>query len=114
MGVKGQLRIDVQQPADRVIVSLDGELDLASAPLVQQAMESADLDSAAMVVFDLRRLEFMDSTGLRIILATRERCKERGQQFAVTRGSDQVQRLLSVTGASEHLRTIAAVDEVVV
>ena len=71
---------------------------------------AARFDAEAMVVFDLQELQFMDSTGLRIILALRERCQEHGVQFAITRSSDQVQRLLSVTGAAEHLRTIAAVD----
>jgi anti-sigma B factor antagonist len=110
MGERDQLKIDVRHTADRLIVSLAGELDMANAPLLQQAIEEANVDAEAMVVFDLQKLQFMDSTGLRIILALRERCQEHGAQFAVTRSSDQVQRLLSVTGAAEHLRTIAAVD----
>jgi anti-anti-sigma regulatory factor len=51
---------------------------------------------------------------LRIILATRERCREREQEFAITPGSDQVQRLLSVTGVGEHLRTVATPGELLV
>ncbi len=61
-------------------------------------------------MLDLRRLSFVDSTGLRIILAARNRCLERGQQLAVTRGSEQVERLLSVTGMADHLLTVAAPD----
>jgi anti-sigma B factor antagonist len=114
MGASDQLRIDVRRASDRLIVTLDGELDLASAPLLQQAIDGADPDSVEMLVFDLQQLKFMDSTGLRTILSSRERCQQRGQQFAVTPGSEQVQRLLSVTGAAGHLRTIAAVDEIVV
>jgi anti-anti-sigma factor len=110
MGDRDQLKIDVRHTADRLIVSLAGELDMANAPLLQQTIEEANVDAEAMVVFDLQELQFMDSTGLRIILALRERCQEHGVQFAITRSSDQVQRLLSVTGAAEHLRTIAAVD----
>jgi len=65
-------------------------------------------------VLDLQQLTFLDSTGLRIILAARELCWRRGQEFAVTPGSPQVQRLLSVTGVGEHLRTIASAGEALV
>ena len=110
MGEQGQLQIEVAREADRVVLSLDGELDMASAPLLQSALEDAHLAAPEMVVLDLRRLQFVDSTGLRIILAARNRCRERGQELAVTRGSEQVERLLSVTGLSDHLQTVAAPD----
>jgi anti-anti-sigma factor len=110
MGEQEQLRIEVSREAERVVLSLDGELDMASAPLLQSAFEEANLASPDVVVLDLRRLRFVDSTGLRIILAARNRCHERGQQLAVTRGSEQVERLLSVTGMDRHLQTVAAPD----
>jgi anti-sigma B factor antagonist len=114
MGVREQLRIDVRHEADRVILSLEGELDMATTELLQQALEGVDVDRETMVVLDLQQLQFIDSTGLRSVLSLLERCREREQEFAVTPGSQQVQRLLSVTGVAEHLRTIAAADEAVV
>ena len=114
MGVQDQLQIDVRQEAGRAIVALAGELDMANAPLFQDVLDGAELATTSTVVLDLQQLQFIDSTGLRIILATRERCRERGQEFAVTPGSDQVQRLLSVTGVGEHLRTVATPGELLV
>jgi anti-sigma B factor antagonist len=114
MGVQDQLRIEVRREADRVILRLEGELDMANASRLQDAIESAGLEARTMVVLDLQQLEFIDSTGLRIILSARARSQERGQEFAITPGSQQVQRLLSVTGVSEHLRIIGAPDEILV
>jgi anti-sigma B factor antagonist len=111
MGVQDHLRIAVAHEENRVVLSLDGELDMASAPLLQRAIEDVELAGKPMVVLDLQRLEFIDSTGLRIILSARKRCAERDQELAVTRGSPQVERLLSVTGMAEHLHTVPAVDE---
>ena len=48
-------------------------------------------------MLDLRGLEFIDSTGLRAILLQDKRSTERGQTFALVRGSEQVQRLLDLT-----------------
>jgi anti-sigma B factor antagonist len=113
MGVPEHLNIQVTREADRVIVALDGELDMANAPLLQSTIEDQDL-TIKTVVLDLQQLRFLDSTGLRVILAARERCRENEQQFAITRGSEQVQRLLSVTGVAAHLRMLATPDELVV
>jgi anti-sigma B factor antagonist len=111
MAVQDHLRIAVSQEDDRVVLSLDGELDMASAPLLQRAVEDVELARKPLLVLDLGRLEFIDSTGLRIILATRKRCQERDQELAVTQGSQQVERLLSVTGMAEHLRTVPATGD---
>lgn len=107
-GVAEQLHVEVLQGPDRVILALVGELDMASAPLLQSAVEHAELDAKQLLVLDLQGLEFIDSTGLRVILAVRKLCAERGQELAVTRGSQQVDRLLSVTGVAEHLKMIAS------
>ncbi len=109
-----QLRVDSRTEKDRIVISLDGELDMASAPLLQAALENAETDAASVLVLDLRELRFMDSTGLRIILWAHERLHGRGQELALTTGSSQVQRLLSVSGVGEHLRVIATPDELLV
>jgi anti-sigma B factor antagonist len=114
MGAADQLTIDVRREADRVVVALDGELDMASAPMLQSTIESTAIEGDTMLVLDLRALQFMDSTGLRTILWARDRCQESGRGFALTPGSQQVQRLLAVSGAGDHLRIIAGADDLLV
>jgi len=108
MGAGDQLRIEMRREPDRTILSLAGELDMASTKLLQQALAAQELRQQPMIVLDLQQLEFIDSTGLRSILVALEQCRERGQQFAITPGSQQVQRLLGITGIAEHLPTVAA------
>lgn len=111
MGALQQLQVDVRCTPDRVIVALEGELDMASAPLLQSTLEDRALASLPLLVLDLGQLQFIDSTGLRVVLAVRKLCAQRGQQLAVTRGSAQVERLLSVTGVAEHLRVIDSAEQ---
>ena len=111
MGESGQFDIDVKREHDRVVLSLEGELDMATAPRLQSAIDEPDLALMPELVLDLRALQFIDSTGLRVILAALQSSRERGQEFAITRGSPQVERLLSITGVTEHLRTIATPDQ---
>jgi anti-anti-sigma factor len=108
------LQIDVRHQRDRIVVGLHGELDLLGAPLLQAEIENPEIDEAEMVVLDLQDLRFIDSAGLRMILAAHERSQRRGQAFALSRGSAQVQRLLSIAGLDEHLRIIESPDELLV
>jgi anti-sigma B factor antagonist len=114
MAADDQLQVDTQREGDRVVIRLDGELDIATAPLLRSALEEATSGEAQAVVLDLDELRFMDSTGLRIVLWGRERCAAQGQQFAVTAGSSQVSRLLSVSGVGEQLRILSTTDELLV
>jgi anti-sigma B factor antagonist len=114
MAAYEQLRIATRQAPDRVVLEFDGELDMLNTPLLRDALAATDVAQSTMVVLDLRRLTFMDSTGLKAIFAARNECRRRGQRFAVTPGSQQVERLLSVTRLGEHLRTIATPDELLV
>jgi anti-sigma B factor antagonist len=102
-----QLTIDVAHEQDRIVLTLHGELDLVGAPRLQGEIESHTVDAADIVVLDLDDVQFIDSAGLRVILAAHERAVERRRRLVLTRGSPQVQRLLSIAGVSGHLHTIA-------
>jgi anti-sigma B factor antagonist len=108
------LRIDVLRERNGVVLGLHGELDLVGAPLLQAEIENPEIDGTAMVVLDLQDLQFIDSAGLRVILAAHERSQQRGQAFALTRGSQQVQRLLAIAGVNEHLRIVESADEMLI
>jgi anti-sigma B factor antagonist len=112
MAVGSNLLIDVSREGERVVLRLDGDLDMASVPLLESEVELATLDDTASIVLDLRGLEFLDSTGLRAILLLDKRSTERGQVFALVRGSEQVQRLMSMTRVDEHLKIIATPEEI--
>jgi anti-sigma B factor antagonist len=108
------LTIEVIRDGDMVVVALRGELDLASAPLLQRTIESPETNDAKLVVLDMEDLEFIDSTGLRIVLAAHTHTEERGQELALTRIGQQVQRLLTITRVGEHLRIVDSPEELLV
>jgi anti-anti-sigma factor len=95
-----------------VVIVLGGELDLASSPQLEQSLEQVWTTDADPLVIDLRELEFMDSTGLSIIVRAQQRMTEDGRQLSIVRGSQQVQRLLDLTGVAERLRLVDTPEEV--
>ena len=114
VGAQEHLQVDVRHEQDRVVLRLTGELDLASSTIFERALESTEITDTPLVVLDLDGLTFVDSSGLRIILLAHEGSRDREQEFAITPGSPQVQRLLSITSVSEHLHVIASPDDALV
>ena len=109
--MNGDTRFDVGRSLepDRVILALSGELDLSAAPQLAAEIARAESDPVRRIlVLDVDRLTFVDSSGLRVILAAHERALgEPDRAFAVTSGSRQVKRLLEIAGVEEHLLTLA-------
>lgn len=105
------LGIDVRSEPDRVVLELHGELDLLAAPELEEAIERVEAGSPAIIVLDLQDLQFVDSAGLRVILAAHERSQQQTWDFALTRGTEQVQRLFAIAGIGDHLRIIASPGE---
>jgi anti-sigma B factor antagonist len=110
MSVDQRLRVEARSAEGRTVLELHGELDLAAAPVLAEEIERAQAE-AQIVVLDLEDLDFIDSAGLRVILAAHDRANGAQREFAVTPGSEQVQRLLKIAGVSDHLTVVAAADD---
>jgi len=87
----------------RLTLELEGEVDLASAALLADALTSIDASPLKTVILDLSALTFIDSTGLRAILTGRNHCVEQGAEFQLIPGPPQVQRLFSLVGLLDVL-----------
>jgi anti-sigma B factor antagonist len=88
-----------------VRVAVAGELDIATVAQVDQALRRAHCDAAPLVVLDLQELEFIDSSGAHLMMATDLRVREAGGRFVVVRGPG-VQRLLEVIGIDRRLELV--------
>jgi anti-anti-sigma factor len=87
----------VADDEERALVRLIGELDVASAPRAAHAIARAERRGPSLLELDLSALAFMDSTGLRLMLQTRERALAVDRRLLVRRGPDAVQRVFEVT-----------------
>jgi anti-sigma B factor antagonist len=100
------------QVADRaMMLTVSGELDLVSSPALEQALEDLSATDTRLVMIDMRQLDFMDSTGIHLLVKAQQRAHAAGQRFAVIRGSEQVQRLLDLTGVSEQMTIVDSPEE---
>jgi anti-anti-sigma factor len=108
--VNAEFQVEVRREGPAAVIVISGELDLASGPRLEEQLTALDSE-VRLVVVDLRRLEFMDSTGLSILVRAHQRLSEHGCEFSLVRGSPQVQRLLDLTGVAERVRLVEAPEE---
>ncbi len=94
------------------MIAIGGELDLASSPALEEALDRVFGSDSKLVVLDLRTLDFMDSTGLSIIVKAHQTADDRQLQLYLVNGPAQVQRLLSLTGVAERVSLIDSPEEV--
>jgi anti-sigma B factor antagonist len=100
----GNLAVELSQHDDAVCVALSGELDLSSALTLEEELRRVEEEKQPRVlVLDLRTLKFLDSTGLRLILAAHARALKRGGRLTIVQGSDAVRRIFRLTGVMERL-----------
>lgn len=96
------------------MLTLSGELDMATAPYLEREIASARNGDPNAIVLDLRGLDFIDSTGLRTLITEHERSRGSERKFALVQGSKQVDRLMSITRVAEHLQIVASAEEILV
>jgi anti-sigma B factor antagonist len=109
--VQSHFRLEVRSHGQAMIIAVSGELDLASSPALQEELDRAAVANSQMLIIDLRGLDFMDSTGLSVLVRAHQRSEEHGRQLAMVKGPQQVQRLLNLTGVAERLTLVDRPEE---
>jgi len=80
------------------VVTLAGDIDLASAPELRSRLADATQDTPARVVLELSELDFIDSTGLGVLVGTLRRVRATGGDIRIAGARAGIERVFSVTG----------------
>lgn len=92
------MTLHVDAAGDRFVVTVRGELDLDSDPLLQQTLNKALDRAAGGLELDLADVGFCDCSALNVLLDVRSRARLAGKQVILRATSRAVQRLLTLTG----------------
>ncbi len=104
-------RVELRTEDRASVLAISGELDLSSTSALESHLAEAFQSPATAVIVDLRELEFIDSTGLSVLVKAHQQAQEAGCEFGIVNGGAQVRRLLSLTGVTERLRVADEPDE---
>lgn len=95
--------VEVAADVASATVFLRGELDMSGVDRARSAIEQAEASTAGFIVLDLSQLEFIDSTGLEVMLRAARRAHEDGRRLIVQKPSRYVRRLLEMTAIDQSL-----------
>jgi anti-anti-sigma factor len=104
--------VETGEQGDTVTVTLSGDLDLSTAKRAEEAIEQAERGDSDLLVIDLRRLSFMDSTGLRVIVSADKRAKRAGRRAVIVQGPAAVRRVFEITRLAERLDIVDTPEEI--
>jgi anti-anti-sigma factor len=106
------LSIDVDEPVEgSFVVTLTGELDLASATELSQRLAAVPVASGGRVVVDVSGLGFIDSTGLNCLVTGARNVSARDGSLIVAAAPSHVARIFDVVRLGESVQLASSVDE---
>jgi anti-sigma B factor antagonist len=96
------LSLTTKRSGSRAVVHVKGDLDAFSAPSLEAEVAHLVAGNTRDVVFDLSATGFLDSSGLRALLVAERSVLDTGGTITLRDPSEPVQRLLEITGLSDH------------
>jgi anti-sigma B factor antagonist len=101
---RAELVLTTEREANAAVVGVAGELDAYSAPSLEELAAGLRADGCANLTLDLSQTTFVDSSGLRVLLALHNETTAGSGRLVIQNPSDPVARLLSITGLTDHFQ----------
>lgn len=100
-------RIEVGSRDGTRLVTATGEIDMASSPLLEEALVAAPEEA---VIADLSEVGFIDSSGLRSLLSAREALADGGGRLVLVFGEGPVERIIDLTGLADRFEIFETLE----
>ncbi|MZD05232.1 anti-sigma factor antagonist [Streptomyces sp. SID5785] len=95
----------------RTVVRIRGEVDIATAPEIQHLLDRATGGDRPRVLLDLRAVDFMDCSGLRLLVRADRRTRERGGELRLFYHQPALRKLFRVSGLAERFRPALPLEQ---
>jgi len=104
----GQFHVSAERIGAEALISVEGELDIATLPDFEAALTRMRSQGLERMVIDLRKLEFLDSMSIELLLRLHGELTATGAELVVVRGPRAVNRVFDLM---ELERVLTLVDE---
>jgi anti-sigma B factor antagonist len=108
-----ELSVSHQSVAGYPVLEVRGEVDVYSAPAFKEAITSLLGPDSPVVMVDLCVLDFLDSTGLGVLVAARTAAADAGGQLPVICDRERILKLFRITGLDGVFDIYPTVDDAV-
>ena len=101
--VSAKLSINRSDDAEGIVLVLAGELDLATAPALEQSLNEIISSGNGRILLDLNDLSFVDSAGVTVLIRAKRDAEERGRPLVLRRPTEQLHSVFAVVGLADWL-----------
>lgn len=93
------------------VVEVLGEIDLATAAFLAEHLDAATARPDPDVLVDLRRVDFFDCSGLRVLCRAETRVRDRGGRLRIVSDATRIRRLLRGAGLLDRFAPLSGIPE---
>ena len=106
------MQIATTPGSDRYVITVSGEVDLASSPDLDTAIIAAIDSGSSSLVIDLTDVSFMDSSGLGVIVRGLKRCREADKDLDLVITNERVLKVFGITGLDQVIPIHDSVEDI--
>lgn len=107
-----ELDLSVRRLPTASVIAVVGEVDVYTAPELD-ALLSAEVEAGQVhLVLDFTQVEFLDSTGLGVVIKALASCRESSGSVSVVVATERIRRVFEITGLDRSIRLGATLAEV--
>ena len=106
------MQIATTPGSDRYLITVSGEVDLATSPDLDTAVIAAIDSGTSSVVIDLTDVSFMDSSGLGVMVRALKRCREAENDLDLVITNERVLKVFGITGLDQVIPIHASIQDI--
>lgn len=107
------LRLEVSERSGWSVVDVGGEIDVATAPRLREQLIALVNDQRYQIVVSLEAVDFIDSTGLGVLISGLKRVRTHGGRFALVCTEPRILKVFEITGLLAVFNVCGSVEEAV-
>jgi anti-sigma B factor antagonist len=105
------LELDTSEQGGKTILTVRGEIDVYTAPRLRQAIVDIVEAGGHDIVVDMERVDFLDSTGLGVLVEALKRVRSHDGDLAIVATQDKILKIFDITGLNKAFGIHASVAE---
>ncbi len=107
------LGLDVAEQGDASVLAVSGEVDVATVPRLREQLHGLVAGGSRRIVVDLERVDFLDSTGLGVLVGALKRVRSNDGELVLVCTSPRIRKVFEVTGLTKVFSLYDTVDDAV-
>ena len=110
-GERMDLDLNVRKDGDHSVLEVAGEIDVYTAPKLREQLIELVSDGSYHIVVDLEKVDFLDSTGLGVLVGGLKRVKDRDGEMKLVANQERILKIFDITGLSKVFPMYGTLDE---